>query len=74
MNKTLPMSRKNTMDIMYRMDCFCDLLGAICRGMEEEEPIVGVIHSAKDLITCICRDFQADIDCAELELEKGDVL
>lgn len=71
MSETLPMSKSNTLDIMYRMDCFCDLLGAICRGMDEADPVVGVIYSAKDLITCICRDFQADIDCAELEEEEA---
>ena len=73
MNETLPMSRKNTLDIMQRLSCFCDLLGMICQGMDDADPAMGVIYSAKDLITCICRDFQADIDCAELEDEEEEV-
>ena len=73
MDETLTLSYKNTMNLIYRLGCFCDLLDVICRGLEEEDPIAGVIDSARELITCICRDFQTDIDSAELGLEKREV-
>lgn len=74
MSEKLPMSRKNTTDIMCRLDDFCDLLEVIYQEMAaQDNPMRNVICAVKDLITCICRDFQGDIDCAELEAEKKEV-
>lgn len=41
------------------------LLESIRLSMDEEDSTVDALASAKDLLSCICRDFQADIDSAE---------
>lgn len=55
----------NLEDILGRLTCFSALLETIRLAMDEEDKMVDSIASARDLLSCICRDFQADIDSAD---------
>lgn len=70
MSKDIPMSIGNLEDIMGRLICFGSLLETIRLAMDDGDKIVDSMASASDLLSCICRDFQADIDSAELLAEK----
>lgn len=59
------MASGNLDEIMGRLVCFGSLLESIRLSMDEEDSTVDALASAKDLLSCICRDFQADIDSAE---------
>lgn len=65
MNGNVIMPYSNLEDILGRLTCFSALLETIRLAMNEEDKMVDSIASANDLLSCICRDFQADIDSAE---------
>lgn len=70
MSKNIVLSAGNVDDIMGRLICFGSLLETIRLAMDDGDKIVDSMGSASDLLSCICRDFQADIDLAELQAEK----
>lgn len=61
------MPAKNLMDISIRLSCCTALLDAIDNAMCDGGPWGDAVCGVRDLLECIRRDFQADIDCAELE-------
>lgn len=65
MNGNVIMPYGNLEDILGRLTCFSALLETIRLAMDEEDKMVDSMASAHDLLSCICRDFQADIDSAE---------
>lgn len=60
-------------DIMSRL-IYCGALLDTLIGAMGENGMVNALSGVHDLLNCICRDFQADIDCAELCAEKMDVV
>lgn len=73
MSKNLVMSAGNLEDIMGRLICFGSLLETIRLAMDAGDKMVDSMSSASDLLSCICRDFQADINCAEVQAEKDGI-
>lgn len=71
MTKNLLIPQNNLEDIMGRLICFNALLETIRLAMDDSDKLVDSMSSAHDLLSCICRDFQADIDSAEVQAEKG---
>lgn len=71
MSENLVMSTDNLYDIMGRLTCFGSLLETIRLAMDDDDKMVDSMSSASDLLSCICRDFQADIDCSEYQAEKA---
>lgn len=74
MNNELLMSRGNLEDIMTRLNGCRALLGVLYEnaGAGISETPEAALGGMCDLLECICRDFQADIECAELQAEKED--
>lgn len=71
MNKNLVMSASNLSDIMGRLICLGSLLETLRLAMDDRDRLVNSMAAANDLLECICRDFQADIDCSEYQAEKA---
>lgn len=66
----LTMMADHLADIMQRL-IGCRALVHILSETEGTSPIArDALSGIYDLLDCICRDFQADIDCAELQAEK----
>lgn len=65
MNKNIVVPYDNLEEILGRLTCFSALLETIHFAMDEEDKMVDSMASAHDLLSCICRDFQSDIDSAE---------
>lgn len=70
MNGELIMSRENLEDIMGRLTCCRAVFDVIHKNLADGENCVDALYGACNLLECICRDLQADIDCAELQAEK----
>lgn len=70
MSKDLIMPASGLEDIRLRLTCFNSLLNTILKSMDDSDKMVDSMYSACDLLSCICRDFQADIECAALRMEK----
>lgn len=66
MSESITLSARNVDDIVGRLICFNALLDAIRQAMDDDDKMVDAMSSASDLLTCICRDFQADIDSADI--------
>ncbi len=71
MSKNLVMSASKLDDIMGCLICFGSLLETIRFAMDDDDKMVDSMSYASDLLSCICQDFQADIDCAECQAKKG---
>ena len=65
MNKNIVVPYDSLEDILGRLTCFSALLETIRLAMDDGDKMVDSMASAHDLLSCICRDFQADIDSAE---------
>ena len=59
------MSVGNLEDIMNRLNGCRSLLNMLMEVAEASSIPVDALSGISDLLTVICRDFQADIDCAE---------
>ena len=70
MKNGIVMDHDGLNDIMGRLICFNALLDALRLAVDEDNMIVDALASAHDLMSCICRDFQADIECAERCAER----
>lgn len=71
--KEIEESLGNLHEIVSRLNCGCALLDAI-RGSSGISVASGdTLSGISDLLECICRDFRADIEYIEREIEKGDV-
>ena len=71
MKKNLLMEQDSLDEIVGRLICFNALLETIRLAMDDDDKLVDTMSSAHDLLDCICRDFQADIDSAEFYAGKG---
>ena len=69
MKKELLIPQSNLEDIVGRLTCCHALLDALVGAMGDNS-MVDALSGANDLLSSICRDFQADIDCAEVYAEK----
>lgn len=58
------MAGGNLDDIMLRLTCCNALLDALIYSMNDNS-MVDALNGVHDLLTSICKDFQADIDAAE---------
>ena len=70
MKKELIMPAGNLEDIVGRLTYCGALLDAVICAMGDNS-MVDALSGVHDLLNVICRDFQADIDCAEVHAEKG---
>lgn len=70
MSTELLMSRDNLEDIMDRLKGCRALMEALHMVSEETVIPVATLGGMCDLLECICRDFEADIACAENQAEK----
>lgn len=70
MSKNLIMSYDSLDDIMGRLTCCRAVFDIIHKNMSGGEDCVDALYGACYLLESICRDFQTDIDSAELYAEK----
>lgn len=70
MSENIVLPAGSVEDIMVRLICFGSLLETIRLAMDDGDKMVDSMRGAIDLLSCILRDFQADIDLAELQAEK----
>ncbi len=52
-------------NITLRMSCCCAILDALRWAMDERNEMVDALAGARDLLECIRKDLQADIDSAK---------
>lgn len=64
----------NLDDIVTRLYGCWSVLKAIQVNAEDDPIVADAIYGAADLLNSICRDFQADIDCSEVQTEKEAVV
>lgn len=69
-SKDLIMHIDNLAEIAHRLHGLCALLDTVHRTAGTVELSDEALSGICDLLDCICRDFQADIDFAELYAEK----
>lgn len=62
---TLPVMTDNLTDIMQRLIGCRALVNALYEMAGSSAVPAAAISGIYDLLDCICRDFQADIDCVE---------
>lgn len=71
MNNELPMPRDNLDDIMNRLKGCRALLNHLYEIAGATSISEDALSGMCDLLECICRDFQADIECAERQAEEN---
>lgn len=71
MKKELLMELDSLNETIGRLICLNALLETIRLVMADDDKLADALYSAGDLLSCICRDFQADVDSAEFYAEKG---
>lgn len=64
----------NLDDIVTRLHGCWSVLKAIQVNAEDDPIVADAIYGAADLLNSICRDFQADIDCSEVQTKKEAVV
>ena len=69
--KNLLIPQGNLEDIMTRLNGCRALLYLLYESAGSSSVSDDAINGVSDLLEMICRDFQADIDAAEVRTEKG---
>ena len=71
MSKELIMHADSLQEIMQRLKCSIALMYALYETAGVSDVSEAALSGMCDLLECICRDFQAHVECAELCAESS---